>query len=295
MARVNADAWVPEEAGSTVLGTVNANSGVEALARKVAMKSDTMKTPRLGSLNVEVIQKGEVYPEDQPVFDNVLLDAVKFGDRVIIAEEDLDDANVDVITALQNEWAVSYARKLDNACLGTTAAANGDTVPFESVYRAVSQGAAGNLIQTGGDVTYADLSNVLGAAEGGNYYSDADTVVIAHTKFKGLFRGLVDNSGRPLFVDGLAGTPGTLFGFPVVFSQGAATSATNVQNPSGNPLLIVGNRQHLILGVRSGPESLISYDAGFGTDEPHIKMRARRAFAVGRASAFGVLEITAGA
>ena len=294
MARVNANAWVPEEYGSEVLQTVNANSAVEALARKVQMTSDVHKTPRLGGLTVEVIQKGEVYPEDQPTMDNVLLDAVKFGDRVIIAEEDLDDARVDVVTALQNEWAVAYSRKLDNACLGTTAAANGDTVPFNSVYREVSQGAvAGNLIQTAGAVTYADLSGVLGAAEGAAYYSDSDTVVIAHTKFKGLFRGLTDLNGRPLFVEGLAGTPGTLFGFPVQFTQGAATSATNVQNPAGNPLLIVGNRNHLILGVRSGPESLLSYDAGFGTDEPHIKMRARRAFAVGRASAFGVLEITA--
>ena len=293
MARVNANAWVPEEYGSEVLQTVNANSAVEALARKVQMTSDVHKTPRLGGLTVEVIQKGEVYPEDQPTMDNVLLEAVKFGDRVIIAEEDLDDARVDVVTALQNEWAVAYSRKLDNACLGTTAAANGDTVPFNSVYREVSQGAAGNLIQTAGAVTYADLSGVLGAAEGAAYYSDSDTVVIAHTKFKGLFRGLTDLNGRPLFVEGLAGTPGTLFGFPVQFTQGAATSATNVQNPAGNPLLIVGNRNHLILGVRSGPESLLSYDAGFGTDEPHIKMRARRAFAVGRASAFGVLEITA--
>lgn len=292
MARVNANAWVPEEYGSEVLQTVNANSAVEALARKVQMTSDVHKTPRLGGLTVEVIQKGEVYPEDQPTMDNVLLDAVKFGDRVIIAEEDLDDARVDVVTALQNEWAVAYSRKLDNACLGTTAAGNGDTVPFNSVYREVSQNASANLIQTGGAVTYADLSAVLGAAEGADYYSDSDTVVIAHTKFKGLFRGLVDNNGRPLFVEGLAGTPGTLFGFPVQFTQGAATSATNVQNPAGNPLLIVGNRNHLILGVRSGPESLLSYDAGFGTDEPHIKMRARRAFAVGRASAFGVLEIT---
>ena len=293
MVRVYANAWVPEEYGSEVLQTVNANSAVEALARKVVMTSDVHKTPRLGGLNVAVIQKGQVYPEDQPTMDNVLLDAVKFGDRVIIAEEDLDDARVDVVTALQNEWAVAYSRKLDNACLGTTAAATGDTVPFNSVYREVSQGAAGILIKTAGAVKYAHLSGVLSAAEGSDYYSDSDTVVIAHTKFKGLFRGLTDNNGRPLFVEGLAGTPGTLFGFPVQFTQGAATSAANVQNPAKNPLLIVGNRNHLILGVRSGPESLLSYDAGFGTDEPHIKMRARRAFAVGRASAFGVLEITA--
>ncbi|WP_083197669.1 phage major capsid protein [Rhodococcus sp. 008] len=143
-------------------------------------------------------------------------------------------------------------------------------------------------------LTYADVSDVLSLAENGRYFADPDTIVIAHTSFKGQLRGLVDLNGRPLFIEQVAaGQPQTLFGYEIRFSDGAKTSPTAQWNPNGNPLLIVGNRKHLIVGDRTPIESMISFDAGFGTDEPHIKMRTRKAFAVGRKEAFGVLEVTA--
>ena len=292
MARVNANSWVPEEYGSEVIQTVEQSSAVEAAGRHVNMTSDTQKTPRLGDVDVVVVQKGGLYPEDQPVLDNVLLDSVKFGGRVIIAEEDLEDARVDVITEYQKGWATNYARKFDNACLGTTGLANGDSVPFESVYKAVGNA----VIKTAGALTYAQLSDVVAKAENGRYFADPDTIIIAHTSFKGQLRSLVDGGGRPLFIEQVsASQPATLFGYEIRFSDGAKTSATNTWNPTGNPLLIVGNRKHLIVGDRIPVQTLLSRDAGFGTDEPHIKMRARKAFAVGRKEAFGVLEVTAGA
>ena len=290
IARVNADAWVPEEYGSEVIQTVEQFSAVEAVGRRVNMTSDTQKTPRLGDVDVVVIPKGGVYPEDNPTLDNVLLDAAKFGDRIIIAEEDLNDANVNVIVEFQKGWATNYARKFDNACLGTTAVANGTTVPFTSVYKEVGSG----VLKTAGALTYTDLSDVLATAENGRYFSDVDNVIIAHTSFKGQLRGLVDGNGRPMFIEQVAlGQPQTLFGYEIRFSDGAKTSPVATWNPSaGSPLLIVGNRKHLIVGDRSPIESLISFDAGFGTDEPHIKMRTRKAFAVGRKDAFGVVEVT---
>lgn len=293
MAAINANAWIPEEFGSEVIAAVEQNSAVESYGRKINMLSDTRKVARIGESAVSVIPKSASYPEDPANLDTVLLDTVKFGGRNIVAEEDINDSNVDVIAALQTTWAISYAKALDNACLGTTAAANGETVPFTSVYKDVTQNASGNKVATAGPVTYDKVSQVFGKAEQGGYFSDSDTVVIAHTSLKESLRGLVDSTGRPLFIEQVSATqPATLFGYTLAFSDGAKTSATNQQNPSGNPLLIVGNRQHLILGVRSPVESLISYDAGFATDEPHLKMRARRAFAVGRAKAFGVLEVT---
>ena len=291
MARVNADAWVPEQYDSEVITRVNQNSAVEAVARRIAMTTDIAKVPRMGSVGVEVVAKGTAYTDSNAALDNVTLDAVKFGRTLTIAEEDLQDAVANAVAAAQNEWAVDYARMLDNACLGVTAGtANGTTVPFKSVYASV---ASGQKIATAGAVTYAKLSDTLAIYEGSDYANDADTVVIAHPSFKAAFRGILDDNSRPIFVEGTAGTPSTLFGLNVTFSYGAKTSATATQAPSGNPLLIVGNRQHLLLGVRSGPESLLSYDAEFRTDEPVLKMRARRAFAVARPEAFGVLEVTA--
>ncbi|MFI8229423.1 phage major capsid protein [Streptomyces sp. NPDC085900] len=292
MARVNADAWVPEEYGSEVITRVNQNSAIEAVARRVAMASDITKVPRVGAVGVDVVAKGTAYNDSNAALDNVILDAVKFGKTVTIAEEDLEDAIANAVAAFQAEWAVDYARMLDNACLGVTGTQNGGTVPFTSVYKAA---ASGQKIATAGAVTYAKLSDTMALYEGSDYANDADTVVIAHPSFKAAFRGIVDSNGRPIFVEGIAGTPSTLFGVAVNFSYGAKTSTTATSAPNGNPLLVVGNRQHLVLGVRSGPESLLSYEPGFRTDEPVLKMRARRGFAVARPEAFGLLEVTAGA
>ncbi|WP_253798580.1 phage major capsid protein [Nocardia amikacinitolerans] len=290
---MNASNWVSEETGSKVLTTVTENSAAENYARRENMDSDALRVPRMSDVDVTVIPMSGAYPEDSANLDTVLLEAVKFGGRVLVPYEQLDDSNIGIVTELQSSWARSYARKLDNAVFGTTAAGNLTTVPFNSVYREVSQNAATHRVQTVGAVTYDHVSSVLGKYENGGYFSDPDTIVVAHVSLKEALRGLKDTTGRPLFIDAIPDTqPSTLFGYPIQFSAGAKTSATNVVNPTGNPLLVVGNKNHLILGVRSGPESILSTEAGFGTDEIHLKMRSRRAFAVGRATAFGVLEVT---
>lgn len=296
MARVNADAWVPEEYGSEVITRVNANSAVEAVARRYNMGSDTVEVPRMGAVSVDVVPKGTDYVDAEPTLDVVTLRARKFGKTFTIAEEDLDDTLADVVSAYQNEWALSYARKLDNAAIACTGTENGTTVPFTSLYKAAG---SGQKTTTAGAVTYAKLSTALGVYEGGDYANDADTVVMAHPYFKGVFRGIMDTAGQPIFVEGLAGTPNTLFGLNVVWSYGLKLSATATDAPTGtigapgtagNPLLVIGNRQHLLLGVRSGPESLLGED--FRSDEKILKVRARRGFGIARPEAFSILEAT---
>jgi HK97 family phage major capsid protein len=107
-------------------------------------------------------------------------------------------------------------------------------------------------------------------------------------------RGMVDGTGQLVLPNPLAGTPGSLFGYPLVVSYGAAVSAAATDAPTGNPLLIAGNRNMLINGVRGGVESVVSRDAQFDTDGVLLKTRIRRAFAVAEPSAFAILEKTAG-
>ncbi|MFF0808830.1 phage major capsid protein [Streptomyces albogriseolus] len=296
MARVNADDWIPEEYGSEVITRVNANSVVEAVARRYNMGSDTVEVPRMGAVTVDVVAKGAEYNDAEPVLDTVTLRARKFGKTFTIAEEDLDDTLADVVSAYQNEWALSYARKLDNAAIACTGTENGGTVPFTSLYKSAG---SGQKLASAGAVNYTKLSQVLGMYEASDYANDADTVVMAHPYFKGVFRGIVDNNGQPIFVEGLAGTPSTLFGFNVNFSYGLKLSTTATDAPTGtigaagtagNPLLVVGNRQHLLLGVRSGPESLVGEE--FRSDEKILKVRARRGFGIARPEAFAILEAT---
>lgn len=296
MAHVNADAWIPEEYDSQVVTRVNQNSAVEALANRKAMGSNTIEVPRMGAVSVDVVPKGTDYTDAEPTLDVVTLTTRKFGKTFTITEEDLGDTLADVVGGYQDEWALSYARKLDNAAIACTGTENGTTVPFTSLYKAAG---SGQKVSSAGAVTYAKLSQVFGVYEGGDYANDADTVVVAHPYFKNVFRSIVDDQNRPIFLERLDGTPSTLFNVPVTFSYGLKLSATATDAPTGtigaagtagNPILVVGNRQHLLLGVRSGPESAIGEE--FRSDEKILKVRARRGFAVTRTEAFGILEVT---
>lgn len=295
MTRVNLDNWIPEEKGSTVLAAVAQTSAVEALATREPMSTDAKIINAVAGVAVSVIAKGGAYPEDSAVDSEVTMKARKFGTAIRIAEEDLADIPADIIGQKQRAWSTSYAIELDNACLAVTAAENGSTVPFTSVYAKVTADAPANVIKTAGAVTYDDFSAVLAAVEGGDF-SGADLVVIAHPSFKSALRNLKDSNGAPLFVQGLAGTPDTIFGYKIVWSKGAKTSAVATSNPTGNPLLVAVNPDHLLLGVRSGPESML-IDGNTGasalTDEAILKMRARRAFTLGSAEAAAILEVTA--
>jgi hypothetical protein len=142
-------------------------------------------------------------------------------------------------------------------------------------------------------VTYTLLSSLLKLVENSDYFDLPRMRVIAHPAFRDDLRQVKDTSNRPIFVEGLNGTPDTLFGIEIGWSLGAKTSATMSQAPGGLPLMIVGNMDYARLGIRSGPESVfIDGRAGLGalTDESILKLRSRRGFVTGHEAAFAVLE-----
>lgn len=298
MARIDfteANGYILEEQGSVVIQDLIANSAVERFARREAMASRTKSVPRFVADAPEVVAEGVAIPEATATLDEVVLTAKKYAKIFNVSEEDLNDNLVDVLTTYKREWASRFARKFDNACLGVHVAADGtDVAPYTSLYRAVSPGAAGtNLIQTGGALSYDDLNNALGIAEDSSKFDAANTVWMAHPKMLKEIRGMVKGNNDLVLPDPLAGTPGSLFGYPLVVSYGAATSAAASASPAGNALLIVGNRNMLINGIRGGVESVVSRDAEFSKDGVLLKTRVRRGFAVADADAFAIVEKTA--
>lgn len=284
-----ANGWIPEPSSNEVLTKSTDTSAVETFARKVTMTAPTLSVPRFESEGVDIVAEHAVIPVQDATLDEVVLRAVKWADRFAISVEDQRDAVVDVLNAKKAAWVSSFNRELDNACLGTTAAKNGTTVPFDSVY---SVAGAGNRTSTA-TLSYENLVEAFGDLEAGDY--SGDLVVIAHPSFGMALRNLKDAAGdRVVALDGVlgAGVP-TVFGAPIHFSKGAKTSAVASDRPTGNPLFIVANRQHLILGVLDGPESQVSTEARWETDEVELKMRARRGFAAATAEAFRVIEKTA--
>lgn len=302
MARNTLEAWIPEEwETSKVVQSITQISAVEAVAARIPMGSDTKHVPRTAGMGVDVVAKGGAYGEDTSLNDEVLLTAVKFGKAARIAEEDIDDSVANVIEAKMLGWGKSYAKMLDNATLAVTAAANGTTVPFTSLY-ALLNTTDSNLGYTGGTnittaasagaPTYNEFSTAVGNVEGGDYFDPGNMLAIAHPAFRKSLRGVLDSQNRPIFMEGLAGTPDTIFSVPVRWSLGAKTSATATPAPTGRPIMAFVNPELLLLGIRSGPESVF-IDGRDGlsalTDESILKMRARRGFAYGHPNGAAIL------
>lgn len=293
MARTDAtraNGFIPEPVDGEVLTKVYTTSAIEQTARKVNMTSENLRVPRFASEGVDTVAEGAVIPELSGTMDTVLLEATKFANRFAVSIEDQRDSIVDILNLHKLRWASDFAVALDNAALGTTGAVGGpgSDVPFESVYAAST-----NKTATAGDLSYEDLVSVFGAIEDGDY--SEGLVVIAHPSFAMALRNLKDAAGDRVVGDPLGKGVPTIFGNELRFSRGARTSATFSHKPTGNPLLIVGPRDHLILGVRDGVESAVSDVPRWDTDEVELKMRARRAFAVAEPDAFHVIEKTAGA
>ena len=290
-----ANGYIPEEKGSVAIQATLANSVVESFARRENMASRTKGVPRFVSDAPVIVAEGIDIPNSDSTLDEVILTAKKYAQIFNISEEDLNDSLVDTLNTYKREWASQWARKYDNACLGVTAEADGDDgQPFTSLYRALATyNSASNIINTAGDLEFKDISDALGLAESSKYFDAANTVFIAHPKMLSHIRNMETAGGNLVLPDPLSARPGSLFGYPLVVSYGAATSAAATSAPTGDPLLFVGNRQMMINGVRGGIESAISRDADFSKDGVLLKTRVRRGFAVAAAEAFALVRKTA--
>ena len=224
-----ANGYILEEQGSAVIQDLIANSAVEAYARRETMASRTKTVPRFKTDAPAVVAEGATIGEATATLDEIVLTARKYAQIMHVSEEDLNDNLVDVLTASKREWASRFARKFDNACLGVTVAGDGtDTAPYTSLYKALTDlNSASNIITTGGDLSYGDLNSALGIVEDSSKFDAANTVWMAHPKMLQHIRGMIKGNNDLVLPDPLAGTPGSLFGYPLVLSYGAAQITVN--------------------------------------------------------------------
>lgn len=302
--------WIPIEIGDEAVQALVKASVTERVARNEPMSSNVKWVPRSGDFSINIIAKSGTYAENSTTNDKVVLTAVKVGGAERVAEEDLTDSAVDILATKRVDAMRNMALFYDNATLGCSAASDGSTVAYTSVYKAVrtsdtnanpSYTADTNYVS--GSATYANLSATLAKVEDSIWFDAGNTLIIASPAFKSVFRGIVDNYGRPIFLQTVDGTPDTLFGYDVAWTQGARISATNTAKPAGNPLLIVANTQMMINGTAALSPGIANSNPGFAlqraingigflSDEALMKVAMRRAFVVANANAFGVFEKT---
>lgn len=317
MARNDIDGtgWLVEDKDSQVVKAFAHTSAWERAARPINMTANTVEIPRIEDMDVDVIPKGSAYGEDDSSADTVTIAAKKFGKALRIAEEDVEDKKLaDYLDLKKQSASSSFAKKFDNAAIGTSAAANGTTVPFTSLYRALTTAdattgyAANANVLTGAiaDFDYDMLNDLIAVAEGSDYYDETQINAIAHPSFRRVLRGLKDAQGRPLFLTDIVGGRAVdrVLGLPILWSNGAKVAATamtavtgagGAKGTQGNPLFTIVNKALAVVGNRSPFESVLipGRDGLAGlTDEDILKVRTRKAAGVTMPQAHALFELT---
>lgn len=320
MARNDIDAtgWLVEDRDSQVVKAYTHTSTWEKVARPVTMTANVVEIPRIDDMDVDVIPKGGAYGEDTSTASVIAIRARKFGKALRIAEEDVEDKKLaDYLDAKKASAGSSFAKKFDNAAIGVNAVENGTTVPFTSLYKALTTadattGYTANANHRGLTVAgfaaagaaYDALNELIAITEDSDYYDETQVSIVAHPYFRRVLRGIKDGQGRPLFLTDFVNgrRVDNLFGLPVVWSNGAKVSAVastkvagalGVKGTTGNPLLAVVNKAAAVIGNRKPFESVVipGRDGTSAlTDEDILKVRARKAAGVTMPQAHAIYE-----
>lgn len=319
--RQDMDVWKPVESGGDVIRELTRVSAIEDVARPEPMASDTKRVRRSGDFDVAGVAKGAEYGYDTNTNDYVELIAAKVGGLRKFAEEDLGgDVNggAELLGETEKQAANALAVTYDQGAIGTTAARNGTTVLWPSIYYTLATTAAGlplgdytggtNIFQwdqsdvtADGKVGYRAISQMLGAYEEGPYFDEGNTRILASPAWRRVLREVMDGNGRPYWQDG----QDNLFGYPVKWTVGARKHATTTKTPTGSPLLVVANSQLLIKGMAKLTPQMVNANPGvaiqravdgigFISDEAIFKAAMRRAFVLGEPRGAAILEYNAG-
>lgn len=305
--------WIPVGTDPNVITQVKQNSFVETFGVGVPMTTRTKWTPRSGGVKMARAAAGAGgYTKDtSSVQDSVLLTADKFGVVCDLEEEDLQDTASNIVQALTEGAAASYARLIDNVSIGVTASKSSSGWFFDSLYFLLTQADADtgyvantNIVTaaTAGAPTYKEFSTALAKIEASSkWYDPANVVIGANPTFRSMLRNVVDLQGRPIFLESSAGQSAgaygvgdTLFGYPLRWSSGLAKSAIGEESPTGSPLMVFANRNLIKRGDRSMLEAKYA-DAdtsgyGFDSDVAGLKFRARKSFVPGALPGFSILS-----
>lgn len=319
--RQDLDVLIPIETSQEVIQAVAKTSAIEQVAPPETMTSDTKEISRFGGFTVGTVAKGAEYAYSVNVPDNVEMVARKVGGAAKIAEEDL----VDTITGegtmrrYEQEAGSSLAKHFDHACIGVTAAQNGTTVKYQSIYNTLATTqetpwgqyvANTNIVQIErgdftGTVAQDAVIDFLAKYEESDFFDASETFVLASPLMRSIFRKVRDADGNPIFVPPVTeGGHPTIFGYSTARETvGCRTHAVDTQAPTGNPLVVIGNRRAIRRGLARTSAGMVpgnpgvqwqraAAGIGFLSDEAIMKAMMRRAFVATVPQGLAILELT---
>jgi HK97 family phage major capsid protein len=217
-ARTDANALIPEEEASEILKGMTSKSKALALMRSVRMSKKLKRMPVLSALPTAYFVNGDtgLKKTTKLAWENKYLEAEELAVIVPIPEAVLDDSDFDIWAEARPLLEEAIAIALDAAIFFGT---NKPTSWAKSV--AAHANDAGNEFVRGsvvGQDLAEDINKTMALVEADGFRPNG---FVADLTFESPLRGLRDDNGSLLFLPSLqAGTPPTLYGKPIVYSEG---------------------------------------------------------------------------
>lgn len=229
------------------------------------------------------ITEGASITSSKPTFGVNTLTPNKGGAIVVISNEMLRDANVNVGAYVIKKIAQAKGSGEDTQCFAGTGS------PFTGVFATANTfGGEFNCTSTN-VITFANLLSVVYGVDqallvGASWFLSRSVIAVV--------QGLLDSQNRPIFMPAANGQPATLLGYPVVVVEAAPTSA----NADNKPLLLLGNLENSIIGDVEGMNLTLLTEATIDAtslgqyDLSAIRVTASMGFSAGMTAAYSVLR-----
>ena len=252
--RTDAGALIPEKERNEIIKGLPAASAALSLGRKVTMSTKKERTPVLSALPEAYWVNGDtgLKQTTEAQWANKYLEAEELAVVVPIPDAVADDSAIDIFAEVRPLLVEAIGAAYDAAVLFDV------NNPFTEDAIVTGAVAAGNALEPG-DVDWAsgksDIGSDIGGEGGLMSLVEEDGFAVngfaARTGIKSRLRGLRDENGNVIFQPSLtAGTPATLYGEPVIYSDqnGAWDSDWDVIGGDWNKL-VVGVRQDITFKI----------------------------------------------
>lgn len=202
----------------------------------------------------------------------------------------VQDAEVDVTADVLDDFAESYAERLDHFALTAAGAANGTDGGMTGVFEGGTLVAAAATEDTVEELDLEDFMAVLLAVDPVVLNRQAKWWMHPHVLIRML--GIKDTSGRPIFQTALEapspGAIGSVLGYPLVLAFKAPST-----NTANTKVATFGDPAGMVMGIRTDFQFESSDEHRWNTYERSFRGVGRAGSKIRRALAFGNLRLTA--
>lgn len=288
--------------GSTIIDDVLAAELYDTLARYGIW--NTFQVMRVGTrqtklpvatarpvANFILTEAGTIADDANKTGTSVTLQIEVIAALLNVSRQLLDDSTFDVTSVVLDDFGQAVANRLDYACLQATGAADATNGGMTGIFGGGGTAAAAAATHATVELTtLSDWTGTLLAVDPAVLQRPAKWWMHPQIIVRAI--NVKDSNGRPIFYTAneapTVGGLGSILGYPVVPCQAAPTA-----NVATSKVAVFGDPAGQVVGVRSDFAFEASDQFRWNTYERSFRAIARAGTKIRRATAFGVLTLTA--